>query len=91
MTPFSLMTAHEIILSMGYCCSSLTMVFFTLVVMMMYPAVVPWLVCAHGVYLTAAYLVYVQGKYGWTPLMSAANNGHARCIQLLVEYVPKVM
>jgi len=24
MTPCSLMTAHEIILSMGYCCSSLT-------------------------------------------------------------------
>jgi len=41
--------------------------------------------------LAAAYLVYVQDDYGRTPLMSAANDRHARCIQLLVEYVPKVM
>jgi len=41
--------------------------------------------------LTAAYLVYVQDNAGWTPLMSAASDGYARCIQLLVEYVPKVM
>jgi len=41
--------------------------------------------------LTAAYLVYVQNEDGSTPLMLTANNGHARCIQLLVEYVPKVM
>jgi len=67
------------------------MAFFTLVVMMIYPAVVPWLVCAHGVLLAAACLVYVQDNSGWTPLMSAARKGHARCIQLLVEYVPKVM
>jgi len=41
--------------------------------------------------LAAAYLVDVQDNYGLTPLMYAADNGHARCIQLLVEYVPKVM
>jgi len=41
--------------------------------------------------LAAAYLVYVQDKEGWTPLMRAAYNGHARCIQRLLEYVPKVM
>jgi len=51
MTPCSLMTAHEIILCMGYCCSSLTEYgFFTLGVMMMYPAGAPCLVCAHGVH-----------------------------------------
>jgi len=44
-------------------------------------------VCA----LAAACLVYVQDNGGETPLMSAAKNGHARSIQLLVEYVPKVM
>jgi len=67
------------------------MVVFTLVVMMMYPADAPWLVCAHGCALAAAYLVYVQEAYSETSLMSAASDGHARCIQLLVEYVPKVM
>jgi len=41
--------------------------------------------------LTAAYLVYIQDKEGGTPLVWAAVNGHSRCIQLLVEYVPKVM
>jgi len=39
--------------------------------------------------LAAAYLVYVQGNDGGTALMWAYD--HARCIQLLVEYVPKVM
>jgi len=58
---------------------------------MMYPADVPRLVCAHGMHLTAAYLVYVQSNDGGTALASAAYNGHARCIQLLVEYVPKVI
>jgi len=67
------------------------MVFFTLVVMITYPADVPWLGCAHGVHLAAAYLAYVQDNIGWTTLMLAANNGQVRCIQLLVEYVPKVM
>jgi len=41
--------------------------------------------------LAAAYFVYVQDNDRWTPLMSAAYEGRARCIQLLVEYVPKVM
>jgi len=57
---------------------------------MLYPADVPWLVCAHGVH-PAACLVYVQDNNGYTPLMWAADNGDARCIQLLLEYVPKVM
>jgi len=39
--------------------------------------------------LAAACLVYVQDNDRWTPLMFAYD--HARCIQLLVEYVPKVM
>jgi len=41
--------------------------------------------------LAAAFVVYVQNNDSWTPLMWAAVSGHARCIQLLVEYVPKVM
>jgi len=41
--------------------------------------------------LAAAYLVYVQNNAGGTPLMAAAYDGHAQCIQLLVEYVRKVM
>jgi len=67
------------------------MVFFTLVVMMMYPADVPWLVCAHVRTLAATCLAHVQNNDGMTPLIYAAESGHARCIQLLVEYVPKVM
>jgi len=39
----------------------------------------------------AAYLVYVQDNDGETPLISAAYKGHARCIQLLVKSIPKVM
>jgi len=41
--------------------------------------------------LTAAYFISVQDNDGLTPLMWAASNGHAECIQLLLEYVPKVM
>jgi len=41
--------------------------------------------------LDAACLVYAQDNIGWTSLMCAAFNGRARCIQLLVEYVLKVM
>jgi len=66
------------------------MMFFTLVVMMMYPADAASrvrTVCT----LTSEYLVYVQDNDRWTPLISAALSGHTRCIQLLLEYVPKVM
>jgi len=41
--------------------------------------------------LAATCLVYVQNNDGMSPLIYAAEIGHARCIQLLVEYVPKVM
>jgi len=41
--------------------------------------------------LAVVYLVYVQDKDGLTPLLWAARNDHAACIQLLVEYIPKVM
>jgi len=41
--------------------------------------------------LFAAYIVYVQDNDCYTPLVWVAGIGDARCIQLLVEYVPKVM
>jgi len=41
--------------------------------------------------VAAAYLVSVQDKDSWTPLMWAASIDHAECIQLLMEYVPKVI
>ena len=92
MTPCSQMIAREIILSMGYCCSLLT------VYGVIHASCDDILSCGCPVStpvtvltLTAAYLVYVQDNDGWIPLIWAAYNGHARCIQLLVEYVPKVM
>jgi len=92
MTPCSLMTPHEIILSMVSCCS---LTVYGVVhasgdddVSCCCPVSSLLLtVCT----LTAAYLVYIQDKEGGTPLVWAAVNGHSRCIQLLVEYVPKVM
>jgi len=41
--------------------------------------------------LAAAYLASVQDQDGRTPLIWAASGGHAECMQLLVEYAPKVM
>jgi len=41
--------------------------------------------------LAAAYLASVQVQDGRTPLIWAASGGHAECMQLLVEYAPKVM
>jgi len=63
------------------------MVLFTVVVRIHHPADVPWVLTVCTV--IAAYLVFVQGNDGLNALMWAA--GHARCIQLLLEYVPKVM
>jgi len=40
--------------------------------------------------LAVAYFMITQYN-SWTPLIWAASGGHTECIQLLLEYVPKVM
>jgi len=59
---------------------------------MMYPTDIQCPVRSHVCTPAAAYVVvYAQGNRCWTPLMAAARYGRARCIHVLVEYVPKVI